>query len=82
MPAADDVQRIRGEAQKHLPQMHHCTRCRADAVGLLDALGIDRAHVVGMSMGGMIGQQAAISFPERVASLVSVMSTTGNYWLK
>jgi len=50
----------------------------ADAMGLLDALDIDRAHVVGMSMGGMIAQQAAISFPHRVGSLVSVMSSTGS----
>jgi pimeloyl-ACP methyl ester carboxylesterase len=50
----------------------------ADAVGLLDALGIGRAHVVGMSMGGMIAQQIAIDFPERVSSLVSIMSTTGS----
>jgi len=51
----------------------------ADAMGLLDSLEIDRAHVVGMSMGGMIGQQAAISFPDRVASLVSIMSSTGSH---
>jgi len=50
----------------------------ADAMGLLDALGIGRAHVVGMSMGGMIAQQIAIDFPERVSSLVSIMSTTGS----
>jgi pimeloyl-ACP methyl ester carboxylesterase len=50
----------------------------ADAVGLLDHLGIDAAHVVGASMGGMIGQQMAGLHPERVLSLVSIMSTTGN----
>jgi pimeloyl-ACP methyl ester carboxylesterase len=50
----------------------------ADTVGLLDALGIARAHVVGASMGGMIAQTVAIRFPERVRSLVSIMSTTGN----
>ncbi len=50
----------------------------ADAVGLLDALGIARAHVVGASMGGMIAQLVAASYPERVLSLTSVMSTTGN----
>ena len=49
----------------------------ADAVGLLDALGIERAHVVGASMGGMIGQLVAIDHPTRTKSLVSVMSTTG-----
>lgn len=50
----------------------------ADGVGLLDALGIARAHVVGASMGGMIAQHIAFTFPERVASLTSIMSTTGN----
>jgi len=42
----------------------------ADAVGLLNALAIDRAHVLGTSMGGMIAQELAIAFPERVAKLV------------
>lgn len=50
----------------------------ADGVGLLDALGIDKAHVVGASMGGMIAQHMAFSHPERVLSLTSIMSTTGN----
>jgi pimeloyl-ACP methyl ester carboxylesterase len=50
----------------------------ADTAGLLDALEIDSAHVVGVSMGGMIAQQLAISLPQRVRSLCSIMSTTGN----
>ena len=50
----------------------------ADAVGLLDALDIQRAHVVGASMGGMIAQLVAMNYPERVLSLTSIMSTTGN----
>lgn len=52
-------------------------RMAADHVDVLDALGIERAHVLGVSMGGMIAQHVAISFPERTASLTSVMSTTG-----
>ena len=49
----------------------------ADGFGLLDRLGIDQAHVVGVSMGGMIAQTMAIAQPDRVLSLVSIMSTTG-----
>jgi pimeloyl-ACP methyl ester carboxylesterase len=49
-----------------------------DAVGLLDVLGIDGAHVVGISMGGMIGQTMAIRHPSRVRTLTSIMSTTGD----
>ncbi len=49
-----------------------------DVVGLLDALGLDSAHLVGASMGGMIAQTVAIESPERVRSLTSIMSTTGN----
>lgn len=50
----------------------------ADGIGLLDALGIERAHVVGASMGGMIVQTMAIEHPERLLTMTSIMSTTGH----
>jgi pimeloyl-ACP methyl ester carboxylesterase len=52
----------------------------ADGVGLLDHLGIERAHLVGVSMGGMIAQTIAARRPERVLSLTSIMSSTGSRW--
>jgi pimeloyl-ACP methyl ester carboxylesterase len=48
-----------------------------DGIEVLDRLGVDRAHVVGSSMGGMIAQKMAIEFPDRVLSLTSMMSSTG-----
>lgn len=50
----------------------------ADGMGLLTALGIDQAHICGASLGGMIVQTIAINNPERVLSMTSIMSTTGN----
>jgi pimeloyl-ACP methyl ester carboxylesterase len=49
----------------------------ADATGLLDALGIERAHIVGASMGGMIAQIVAAQYPQRSRSMVSIYSTSG-----
>jgi len=49
-----------------------------DAVGLMDALNIEKAHICGASMGGMISQIIAYRHPSRVLSLTSIMSTTGN----
>lgn len=50
----------------------------ADAVGLIDALGLQAVHVVGLSMGGMIAQVMAAEYPQRVLSLTSIMSSSGN----
>jgi pimeloyl-ACP methyl ester carboxylesterase len=62
----------------HVPAPYTLHDMVADAVGLLDALGIERAHVMGVSMGGMIGQLMAAKYPQRVISLTSMMSSTGN----
>jgi pimeloyl-ACP methyl ester carboxylesterase len=50
----------------------------ADSIGLLDALGIEKAHICGMSMGGMIAQTIALNYPKRVLSLISISSQTGD----
>lgn len=60
----------------HAP--YSLTDMARDAAGLLDALGIDKAHIVGASMGGMIAQLFAAHWPERTLSLTSIMSSTGN----
>lgn len=60
----------------HVP--YTLTDMAADGVAVLDDLGIDRAHVVGASLGGMISQQMAIEHPDRVRTLTSIMSTTGD----
>jgi pimeloyl-ACP methyl ester carboxylesterase len=49
-----------------------------DVAGLLDHLGIDRAHILGVSLGGMVAQALAIAHPDRVRTLTSIMSTTGD----
>jgi pimeloyl-ACP methyl ester carboxylesterase len=48
-----------------------------DAIGLLDALGVERAHIVGASMGGIVAQEIAIHYPRRVRTLTTIMSTSG-----
>ncbi|EKO37786.1 MAG: putative hydrolase or acyltransferase of alpha/beta superfamily [Solidesulfovibrio magneticus str. Maddingley MBC34] len=67
---------IRAGQQPHVP--YTLDDMAQDTIGLLDALCVDRAHVVGRSMGGMIAQIVASQYSERVASLTSIMSSTGN----
>jgi pimeloyl-ACP methyl ester carboxylesterase len=65
---------LRGD---HRPRQYHLGDMARDTVGLLDELGCRDAHLVGISMGGMIAQTVAAHFPGRVRTLTSIMSTTG-----
>ncbi len=65
-------------AGKPSPAAYLVEDMAADAAGLMDALGIARAHIVGASMGGMIAQELAARYPDKALSLTSIMSTTGN----
>jgi pimeloyl-ACP methyl ester carboxylesterase len=60
-----------------VPPPYSLVDMASDAMGVLDAIGVGAAHVVGASMGGMIAQLIAINHPERVLSLTSIMSTVG-----
>ena len=73
VPAPEFRRVAAGEAEPPYP----LSDMAADAVGLLDHLGVERAHLVGASLGGMIAQRVAIDHPDRVLSLASIMSTTG-----
>ena len=66
-----------GVAGEQVDAPYSLSDMAADGMGVLDALGVDSAHVVGCSMGGMIAQTMAIEHPDRVRSLASVFSTTG-----
>lgn len=66
-----------GKSPRH-PEGYTLADMVDDTVGVLDAAGWESAHVLGQSMGGMIAQQLAVAAPERVRSLTSLMSTTGN----
>jgi pimeloyl-ACP methyl ester carboxylesterase len=65
------------QAGKNPEVPYHLTDMAGDVHGLLDALEIEQAHIVGMSMGGMIAQLMAIFYPEKVFSLTSIMSSSG-----
>jgi pimeloyl-ACP methyl ester carboxylesterase len=74
-PRADVLAAIQGDTSSASYTLRDMA---ADSAGLLDALELGSAHVVGASMGGMIAQIVAIDYPERVRSLTSIMSTTGD----
>jgi pimeloyl-ACP methyl ester carboxylesterase len=70
---------LRSQMQGETVEAPYTLRDMADDVaGLLDGLAIDAAHIVGASMGGMIAQEMAIRHPDRVLTLTSIMSSTGN----
>ncbi len=74
-PPADLPAALRGDLSS---ASYTLSDMAADAVGLLDVLEVDAAHVVGASLGGAIAQTMAIEHPKRVRSLTSMMSTTGD----
>jgi pimeloyl-ACP methyl ester carboxylesterase len=74
-PAPDLAAIFRGDASS---ASYTLSDMAGDTIGLLDALGLESAHLVGASMGGMISQAMAIEYPQRVRSLTSIMSTTGD----
>ncbi|MFE2961934.1 alpha/beta fold hydrolase [Nocardia tengchongensis] len=74
-PAPDVAAAMAGDTSS---ASYNLSDMAADTVGLLDALGIDGVHLVGLSMGGMIAQTIALEYPRRVLSLTSMSSTTGD----
>jgi pimeloyl-ACP methyl ester carboxylesterase len=75
----DMVEVVGAIAQLREPDVPYLLSAMArDTTGLMDVLGIERAHVVGMSLGGMVAQQLAIDASDRVASLTSIASRTGD----
>lgn len=76
VPGDEELAAAIGAGENPLP--YDMSDMAADTMGLLDALGIERAHLVGVSMGGTIAQWAALEHPERVASLTLISADSGN----
>ncbi len=78
-PIPDMAEVLSARAAGHEPELPYTiSDMAADAAGLLDALGIAKAHILGVSLGGMIAQMLAITHPARVLSLNIIMSASGN----
>ncbi len=77
LPNIPEILKALGEGRPP-PVAYTLSDMANDAVGLLDALGIARAHIVGASLGGMVAQLVAAEHPGRTLSLTSIMSNTGN----
>ncbi len=73
---SDVVKALKADTKADIP--YQLSDMAADGMALLDALGIKRAHIMGISMGGMIVQSMAINHPDKIISVTSIMSTTGN----
>jgi len=72
------IQTLRRKFAMRVKSPYHLTDMMRDVEGLMDALQIEEAHLVGVSMGGMISQLLTIHEPRRVKTLTSIMSTTGS----
>ena len=77
-PAMEALLGLNGEDPSTFDVPYLLTDMSNDAVAVLDAADVSKAHLVGVSMGGMIAQTMTIEHPDRILSLTSIMSTTGN----
>lgn len=77
-PAPIMMAALSGQPIPPVPIPYTLSDMAADGIGLMDVLGIERAHAIGASMGGMIVQTMAIEHPERLSSVTSIMSTVGD----
>ena len=77
-PRIEDLINMQGDDLSDFKVPYLLSDMADDAFAVLDSVGVDKTHLVGVSMGGMIAQTMVIERPERTLSLTSIMSTTGN----